>query len=476
MPTIHPVVDADLHFIIDPVTRVIANDSGKTVLIQYDHNSERYGFTLPRYVEGHDMSLCNRVEVHYDNVASSGGRTYHGLYDVVDMAVNPDNEEEVVFTWLVSANATQLIGSLRFVIRMSCVDDDGTIIYAWHTAVYSGIVVSPGIYNSEEVMLEYADILAQWELEFGKAYTDISIDADLDSFTESGWYRCPSAEIAKSLTNCPVECPFVMRIVCSSDDLVTDGGSVYTKTRILFPHDADTAFTSSDPVTLSMEQVYVVNSDGTEGWYGRWYKSHEIRGLQLDADDPYTLQLTASNAIGMPKPFADVDLSPISKKTLNINGSNLELQRADGTVESSVGVSAIVPSYSYTQQATLSSDATRSSFTYAINSLGGNKCLLTHYVNKAVYVRMEKTPQAFYSDPEVYWQSEEIAANSYVYIEFDRLSNVFTIYVQPSDSLMAMPLITFRMEPYPCYWIGVATVDSEPFGEGLAVRHYHTYG
>lgn len=56
----HPVIDTDERFVIDPATREITCASRReNVLMQYDHNSQRYTFELPRYIDGHDMSpLC----------------------------------------------------------------------------------------------------------------------------------------------------------------------------------------------------------------------------------------------------------------------------------------------------------------------------------------------------------------------------------------------------------------------------------
>ena len=67
MAHIHSIYDCDTHFVIDPVTREIKNESEKTVIVQNDHNSERFSFELPKTIEGHDMSLCNVVQVHYLN-------------------------------------------------------------------------------------------------------------------------------------------------------------------------------------------------------------------------------------------------------------------------------------------------------------------------------------------------------------------------------------------------------------------------
>ena len=65
----HPVYDTDTHFVIDPITRVVSNpESKKTILMQNDHNSERFSFEITRYIEGHDLTLSDKVEIHYANV------------------------------------------------------------------------------------------------------------------------------------------------------------------------------------------------------------------------------------------------------------------------------------------------------------------------------------------------------------------------------------------------------------------------
>ena len=74
----HVVTDSDGIFSIDSRTRVIKNESGKECVVQYDHNSERFTFILPRIIEGHDMLLCNYVEVNYVNTTDgTKGKTIH---------------------------------------------------------------------------------------------------------------------------------------------------------------------------------------------------------------------------------------------------------------------------------------------------------------------------------------------------------------------------------------------------------------
>lgn len=161
MAHIHDVYDTDPYFVIDADTRGITDLSEvKTSLMQYDHNSERITFEAPREIDAHDMSECNRVEVHYINIGTNGQRN-EGVYEVDDMTVPEDDTDVVMFTWLVSQNATMHSGSLSFMIRFICTTD-GAFDYVWNTAIYSGIPIGNGMDNAAVIVTQYADILGAW--------------------------------------------------------------------------------------------------------------------------------------------------------------------------------------------------------------------------------------------------------------------------------------------------------------------------
>ena len=180
----HGVYDSDTRFSINAVTRQIkADPKQKAVLMQNDHNSERFTFELPRYVEQHDMSLCNQVEVHYLNSsAKDKGEFRKGLYTVEDLQISPDDPEKVVCSWLISQNATQLVGKLSFRLRFKCVES-GVITYAWHTAIYADISVSDGINSDENFEMEYVDIIEQWKLAAAREITD-TVNAEVTAWKE----------------------------------------------------------------------------------------------------------------------------------------------------------------------------------------------------------------------------------------------------------------------------------------------------
>lgn len=172
MPLTHDVIDLDTHFRIDPVTRNVSNpELKKTVLIKGDHNSERFTFDIPRYIEGHDMSLCNVVRIHFINVNSSTGARSTGVYEPDDYAINATDDEVCNFSWLVSQAATTHVGKLAFAIQFACTTDE-ELDYSWNTGICSFITISDGINNGEYIIEEYTDILESW---FNKLYTGATL-------------------------------------------------------------------------------------------------------------------------------------------------------------------------------------------------------------------------------------------------------------------------------------------------------------
>lgn len=189
----HPVYDTDPHFSIDPNTRGITyTSSEQLILIQGDHNSQVYTFEIPRYIDGHDMMSCNLVQVHYINIDGSNSKNRsNGVYEVLDMQLDPEDENTCVFSWLISANATLFVGRLGFAIRFSCMEEDEPT-YVWNTSVHDGVTIATGYNNSNVVVEQYADVLESWYYEFkdvtstGVNVIEIARDNALDRINSSG--------------------------------------------------------------------------------------------------------------------------------------------------------------------------------------------------------------------------------------------------------------------------------------------------
>lgn len=166
----HDVWDTNEALVVDASTRTITNPTGKKVtLVQFDHNSERVTFKIPRYIDDHDMLKCDKVEVHYNNVGngtSSSNRAVNSdMYDVADLIINPDDENTVLCTWLISRNATQFHGFVEFKLKFVCYGKDDKIDYELNTRKNDNVIeVAEGLDNSERVTEEYSDVIAQLDI------------------------------------------------------------------------------------------------------------------------------------------------------------------------------------------------------------------------------------------------------------------------------------------------------------------------
>ena len=180
MAHIHPVYDDDPHFLIKPESRsIVSTSTERIVLIKGDHNSEIFTFEMPREVDKHDMSQCNLVQIHYIN-SEADSRTARsvGVYQVEDLQVSADDENTLVFSWLISTNATKFVGPLNFAIRFACLNGS-KIEYAWNTSIFGNVSVATSIDNTDTVIEQYDDTLQKWyeELVMASIMSEAAMEA-----------------------------------------------------------------------------------------------------------------------------------------------------------------------------------------------------------------------------------------------------------------------------------------------------------
>lgn len=200
------ILDWDPCFKIDPISRAITTDAKKLSIMQYDHNSERFTFTMGRKVEGHDMTRCI-VRIHYTNIGNSRSVSSN-IYPVTDLTPCTFNEETgeyttdengnmVCFSWLVPGLATQYAGTLNFIVEFTCKDTDensdsyGQVIYRWNTNVFKSIYINTSLNYDDEVAVLYSDLLEEWERKFQSYYDDMdsAVQAgkeDINTYIEAG--------------------------------------------------------------------------------------------------------------------------------------------------------------------------------------------------------------------------------------------------------------------------------------------------
>ena len=181
MPHEHPIIDDDARFQVNTDTKALVDsEPNKRTIVQYDHNSERYTFEIPRYIEGHDMSLCNVVEFQFTNIDKTTKEEVDGFLPLTDLHVSAENESKVICSCTIDKICTQHVGPLHFSIRYACEESDGTVEYEYNTRKYTRISIADGMGNREEVDAVKAQIAAYIEREgYEKApATYILVDED----------------------------------------------------------------------------------------------------------------------------------------------------------------------------------------------------------------------------------------------------------------------------------------------------------
>lgn len=166
----HTIEDISLNFIIDPITRTITLQSDKQYLTQLDHESERLTFGIQRFIEGHDMSMCDRIEIHYTNITKKKDAKSEGVYIVKDTDKS-FTSDQFTFSWLVRRESTLHAGVLRFSIAFICHDEDENIIYEWGTTEYKNIQVLTRLEHTVTTIAKYPDLYEQLKQEILDNYT-----------------------------------------------------------------------------------------------------------------------------------------------------------------------------------------------------------------------------------------------------------------------------------------------------------------
>lgn len=150
------IVNSDPLCTIDTHSRRIEVESGKIMFMQNDHNSERIGFKMERFIDGHDMYQVDRIAIKYFN------RPRSDMYIVDDVKLAED-DQYITFTWLVSGNVTENVGPAIFQINFRCWDDEGNLTYNWSTQPCSTYTILEGLYSMDTDPQKLYDFWAKYE-------------------------------------------------------------------------------------------------------------------------------------------------------------------------------------------------------------------------------------------------------------------------------------------------------------------------
>lgn len=323
----HPVLDTDKNFVVDPITRALTNESKKITLIQGDHNSERFGFEIPRYIEGHDMTLCDKVEVHYINIDANTKERSADCYKVTDMRESPSDKNKALCTWLISGNATKYVGPLNFVLRFVCLNGT-TVVYSWSTAVYTAVNISNGINNGEAVLENYTDVLEAWKAEIEAKLENIptvdlsSLEDKVDEVnaeTAKMKKRIEQLEglTLKKITDSTEAYEKVVPVGVGKNAVINKvGGGLSSKN--LCPVDVKASYAMEDEIwsitldlgTYPAGRYYIRCFDDLQGEYERTLNSHNSfqreYNFTLEEESNVSVDIVSSNQVyqeSMPEGF-----------------------------------------------------------------------------------------------------------------------------------------------------------------------------
>ena len=98
-----------------------------------DVNSQVVTFTLPRYHDGHDLSLCANKKIKWKNLTS-------GIEGNTSLSNLEVEENSWTAAWEVPAEVMTHAGKLEIAISLYDIDNS-TIAFAWNTAVYNGLSI-----------------------------------------------------------------------------------------------------------------------------------------------------------------------------------------------------------------------------------------------------------------------------------------------------------------------------------------------
>lgn len=190
----HSVYDTDAHLRIVPALRKIIG-AENIKLVRGDHNSTRVTFEMPRYVDGHDMAETSIVEIHFINISSDVQNTNMDVYIASDVQLSPDSDDVVIFSWLISNNATKYDGTLSFMLCFKCLTGE-SLDYAWRTDTVTGVYVLESLDCVAADFEDITDILTAWEMKISGIEDRIQsvVDGKLDKVTKSttGLWQCYS--------------------------------------------------------------------------------------------------------------------------------------------------------------------------------------------------------------------------------------------------------------------------------------------
>lgn len=183
-PKLLPIPSKDDGYFIIGEDRVITVPDGlKRIAVQYDVEVEAVMFECPRYFNGIDLT---KLDMYVNYMRADGAMS---SYHIEDVTVDPENDKQIHFTWLIGGYLAEVAGDLQFIISGSKTDESGNVVNKWNTEINTELRVSNGMQSAEHVVSLYPDIVTQLltRLENTAVYTpSVSSDGIISWTNDNG--------------------------------------------------------------------------------------------------------------------------------------------------------------------------------------------------------------------------------------------------------------------------------------------------
>lgn len=137
-------------FVIDNELRTITIPSNiQNVGVESDEDVRRLRFQMPKQYGEVDLSAFD-VRVNYLNANKEGD-----VYVVTDKEVSGDH---MTFSWLLGRNAMAYKGTIRFIVCLKKIDEDGIVQQEFNTTV-AQLAVLEGLETMEKIIQENKDLI-----------------------------------------------------------------------------------------------------------------------------------------------------------------------------------------------------------------------------------------------------------------------------------------------------------------------------
>lgn len=146
------------HIVIGADRYVTVPESLRRIAVSEDHNMETVIFDCPRYWDEHDMSDTNAWDTHINYMLANGRL---GSFKANDVTVDDNDESKMYFSWTITEEMTQVLGTITFMVCIRNMGDDGKEIRHWNSEPNDDMYISDGLEPTPEVTLPTADIMTQ---------------------------------------------------------------------------------------------------------------------------------------------------------------------------------------------------------------------------------------------------------------------------------------------------------------------------